>query len=294
MKLYKVLLEPESNFATLLRGDTLFGQLCWATALLYGHERLSTLLGGYKDTPFLIVSDPFVPGYLPKPSLPGALLGESADEKKENRKRIWMKLEDLKNGAYERAKTDEEVQNSDTHSVQVHNSLNYLSFNTDGKQFAPYSATEYKIGEKELYCLLDETQFDKAELDEVLRFVGNYGYGKESSIGKGRFSVGLIEEVALPQEGTTFMTLGPAVLQGCKCIDIWYDTFTRFGKHGAHRAHTNAFKRPILMSERGAVVKFDSTEKKQFIGQAVHDVSPAYPDTVHQGYAIVVAVRETK
>ncbi len=58
MKLYKVPIEPTSQFATKLKGDTLFGQICWAIFYKFGKERLTYLLETYRDNrPFLIVSE---------------------------------------------------------------------------------------------------------------------------------------------------------------------------------------------------------------------------------------------
>jgi CRISPR-associated protein Csm4 len=236
MTLYKTILTPVSRFATPPRGDTLFGQLCWAVVHRYGEKRLQTLLDDYDENPFLIVSDLFAPGHLPKPSLPSTLLGESPDEKKTNRKKIWLTPDDLVVGRYERAKRDEEVGYKLRAETRVHNSLNYRTFRTDASgAFAPYGALEYAVSPGELYLLLDEGRLEAAELYELLGFVGAYGYGKESTIGKGRFEVGPLERCEFPVEGTTHMALSPVVLQDEEAR-IWYEPFTRFGKHGAQRA----------------------------------------------------------
>ena len=70
MKLYKATMIPTSNFATKLKGDTLFGQICWAIRFSFGEERLKELISTYEKKPFLIVSDPFAKAnyaeYLPK------------------------------------------------------------------------------------------------------------------------------------------------------------------------------------------------------------------------------------
>ncbi len=294
MKLYKTTLIPQSHFATTLKGDTLFGQLCWSIAHTLGSDRLTQLLENYDISPFLVVSDALAPGYLPKPSLPGSMLGESADDKKRNRKRIWLKEEVLTEGRYTDAMTDKELGNDDELLTQVHNSLNYKSFNTDGELFSPYSSSEFRLTPKEVYCLIDEACFSLEELQQAFELMGTYGFGKESSIGKGRYSISVFEAASLQNEGRTFMTLGPAVLVGGDFKACWYDTFVRFGKHGAARAHTNAFKRPLLMADCAAVVQYDASRQIDFIGKAVKGVSPAYPDTVHQGYAIVTAIKEVE
>ena len=109
MRLYKTTITPQSNFATTLRGDTLFGQMCWSLRYRFGNERLEQLLKEYETKPFLVVSDGFAKGYLPKPKMPGSLLGEKADEKKVNRKKIWLTRKELENGNFANAKTDEEA-----------------------------------------------------------------------------------------------------------------------------------------------------------------------------------------
>lgn len=294
MKLYKTILTPDSNFATVLKGDTLFGQMCWSVAHLFGKERLEALLSDYDTHPFAVVSDAFAPGYLPKPHLPMELLGTDVANRKEARKRVWMRYEDLQSGDFTLAKTDVEAGVVDENVVQVHNSLNYLNFNTGDEAFAPYRSSEIRLSPKEIYCLIDENRLSCDALQQLFAFMGAYGYGKESSIGKGRFTVSDFTPVELATTGRAFMTLSPSVLEGQACSSCYYDTFVRFGKHGDRRAHTNAFKRPLLMAEHGAVLLFDAPVDLCFAGKAVRGISPAYPDTVHQGYAITVAIKEPK
>jgi len=74
MKLYKTTIKANSNFATTLKGDTIFGQICWYIELLKKGE-LKKMLENYDKKPFLIVSDAFISGYLPKPKMPSHFLG---------------------------------------------------------------------------------------------------------------------------------------------------------------------------------------------------------------------------
>ena len=296
MTLYKTTLTPLSRFATPLRGDTLFGQLCWAIVHRYGEAKLETLLACYDDAPFLVVSDLFASGHLPKPSLPASLLGESPDEKKANRKKVWLMPEDLFSGRYDKAKRDEEAAYGFRAETTVHNSLNYRTFRTDASgAFAPYGAMEYDLTAGDIYLLLDDEKLGVDELSDLLVFVGQYGYGKESTIGKGRFTLTPLQKVQLPtQESTTYMTLSPMVLEGERATSVWYEPFVRFGKHGAQRARKAPFKRPLLLADTGAVLRYDTPKRRLYAGRAIHDVSPAHPDTVHQGYAITVAIGEVK
>ena len=52
MTLYKTTITPKSNFTTPLKGDTLFGQICWAIRYRLGEDRLNELLSDYDKKPF--------------------------------------------------------------------------------------------------------------------------------------------------------------------------------------------------------------------------------------------------
>jgi len=293
MKLYKTTISPESNFATTLRGDTLFGQICWSIKYAFGEERLKELLKTYEKKPFLVVSDGFVSEYLPKPKMPSVLLGESSEDKKINRKKIWLSLKQLQSGNFSDAKTDEEVKNGDKSIVTMHNSIDYRSFKTsDDGSFAPYGEKEFSIGKKDIYFLIDDLQFSLDELQKAFEQLSLSGYGKDTTIGKGRFTFEDFEEVKIDNTSKTFMSISPFSPQGIECKEIYYEPFTRFGKFGGDRAFKNAFKKPILMADCASMVHFEEVQELHYIGNAIKNISDAHPDTVHQGYSIVVPIKE--
>jgi CRISPR-associated protein Csm4 len=295
MKLYKISITPSSNFATTLKGDTLFGQMCWAISYAFKKERLATLLKNYREgeKPFLVVSDAFPKGFLPKPKMPSSLLKEKSEEKKLNRKKIWLTSEALQRGAYTEAKSDKEVGNNDTQNMQIHNAINYKTSHT-GDGFDPYGLETWSLSPKDIYCLIDENQLSIDELKEVLKLLSEMGYGKKSTIGKGRFTIDTIEEVSIDSCATRFMTLSPFSPKGLEAKNIYYDPFTRFGKFGGSRAYKNAFKKPILLADVASVVEFNEVKTYQYLGRAISGLSdiPEYSDTVHQGYSIVLPLKE--
>jgi CRISPR-associated protein Csm4 len=295
MKLYKISITPSSNFATTLKGDTLFGQMCWAISYAFKKERLATLLKDYRvgEKPFLVVSDAFPKGFLPKPKMPSSLLKEKSEEKKLNRKKIWLTSEALQRGAYTEAKSDKEVGSNDTQNMQIHNAINYKTSHT-GDGFDPYGLETWSLSPKDIYCLIDENQLSIDELKEVLKLLSEMGYGKKSTIGKGRFTIDTIEEVSIDSCATRFMTLSPFSPKGLEAKNIYYDPFTRFGKFGGSRAYKNAFKKPILLADVASVVEFNEIKMHQYLGRAISGLSdiPEYSDTVHQGYSIVLPLKE--
>lgn len=290
MQFYKTTITALSNFGTTLKGDTLFGQLCWSIRFTFGENRLKELLSNYDTAPFLIVSDGFAKGYLPKPTMPSKLLQENSDEKKANRKKIWLQIDELKNGNYKTAHTDEEVKNKDKIISTVKNSLNYKTFTTDEGDFSPYSESEISLSPKDIYFAVSE-KFTKDELNKALHTMSQTGYGKNTTIGKGFFSFSELVKIDISGSSKSFMTLSPCSLQGIECSDFFYEPFTRFGKHGASLLNQNPFKKPILLADTAAVIHFDEPKNIDFIGKSIQGHS-SHKQTVHQGYAIVIPIKE--
>jgi len=300
MKLYRVPITPTSDFVTKLKGDTLFGHICWAIFYHFGQERLSNLLEAYakeEQRPFLVVSDAFPSGYLPKPKMPSRLLGEKSEEKKLNRKKTWLTFQELLNGAYTKAKSDKEIENSDRSDVTIHNALNYKTFHT-GEGFDPHSLAISHLGKKDVYVLLDDSQLSFNDFVEVFTLLGSMGYGKKATTGKGRFSFRKeeIKAIEVEKRSKVFITLSPFSPKGVGTDTMFYEPFTRFGKFGGERAYKNAFKKPILLADTASVVVFDEVQERQYLGRAVTGLSdiPEYSDTVHQGYSIVLPLRGLK
>lgn len=293
MTLYKTTITPNSNFATVLKGDTLFGQMCWAVFYLFGKNSLDSLLANYDSKPFLIVSDGFAPNYLPKPYLPSSLLGEDSDLKKENRKRVWLTLNELQNGEFTKAIDDEEALSSDKTTVMVHNSINYQTSTTGGEGFNPYGIEERSLTPKDIYFLVSDV-FSLDMLTKSFEFLSLQGYGKKSSTGKGRFSFSDFECLGFKKkESTSFMTLSAFSPYGLNVKALYYEPFTRFGKHGANLANKNPFKKPLLLADKSSVLVFEKSQILQYVGSAIEGHS-THSGTVHQGYSIVVPIKELK
>jgi len=290
MNLYKTTIIPLSNFATKLQGDTIFGQLCWAIRFTFGEERLEKLLNNYETAPFLIVSNGFANDYLPKPSMPSNYLSENPDEKKENRKKIWLKLDELANGKYYKARTNKEINYINKAEAVVKNTINYKTFKTEDG-FDPYAEEESSISKHDIYFLLDENQFLLDELKKSFQTLSDMGFGKNSTIGKGRFEFLDFEKVKINMKSNIFMTLSPCNLQGLKCKEVFYTPFTKFPKHGALLSTSSPFKKPLLLAQSTSVVIFNDIEELQYIGKAIKGYS-AHEKTFHQGYSIVLPLKD--
>jgi len=145
------------------------------------------------------------------------------------------------------------------------------------------------LSPQDIYFLINESRFKVEELKQAFAMLSKMGYGKNSSIGKGNFTFGDFEKIEFKNGSKTFMTLSPSVIEGQNIATCYYEPFTRFGKHGAGLANTNPFKKPILMADSGAVVIFEDTCTKDYIGKAIKKHS-SHSKTVHQGYSIVLPI----
>jgi len=307
----KATLAPRTAFATPLMGDTLFGQLCWAIRQGWGEARLSELLEGYTaGRPFLVVSDGFPAGYLPMPALPSRYWREEADpsQRKALKRRVWLAETESAHplADWQRlAKTPEEAGAAADSRSQPRNSLNRLTLATGkGAGFAPYTVRQhwYPPGARlDIHILLDEARLSPADLGLALAAVGLTGFGKDASVGLGKFTPESLQTHTLPrqQDSNAWLTLAPCALQGLglDARRCYYRPFTRYGRHGAQAVLLgNPFKAPLLLAAAGAVLSPGAGEcdiDVSFIGQGLGgagQLSKVLPQTVHQGYAPVVGV----
>jgi CRISPR-associated protein Csm4 len=282
MKLYKATINPLSPFATELKGDTLFGQICWGIVYIYGEEKLKKLLKDYEKKPFLIVSDGFLKDHLLKPTFPREILRETIEGmKKEYRKRIWVEIDDILKGDFSKAKKEEEVQFK-KNLFEVKNNINYKTFTT-GEGFAPFmvDSTIY-LKEIDIYFLINDYE---EEIKKAFNLISKIGYGKDANLGKGKFEISEFKEIAL-KKSDTYMTLSDFILTSVNG-KIYYDVITKFPKTRGDLA--NPFKNPILMAKSGAGIKLNKKEKLSYIGKAIKGFSNN-PNIVHQGYAITFPI----
>ena len=316
MKTMRTCIRPLSAFGTPPKGDTLFGQLCWAIRNCFSEERLIKLLEGYLEgCPFAVLSDAFPVGFFPCPALPGHWFGELVDiDRKEAKKRIWLPEKHCSEPVREWLKLcrkADSIPGGAFHArPQPHNQIDRRT-GTTGEGFAPYIMTQYwyrsvPAGDESgmpsrltIYVVYDEERITSEELGQLFADVGEIGFGRDASIGLGKFSIESFENCSLPMQpdSNVWMTLAPCAPQG---MDLdpgrsFYKVFVRFGRHGDVAGHAdNPFKSPVLLCQTAAVLTPRHYETRSFAGQGLGGegtLSKAIPDTVNQGYAPVLGIR---
>jgi len=322
VKRYEFTLHPLSDFGTPLKGDTLFGCFCWQVAydgsLVNGG--LEKALKGYGQKPFAVFSSAFLKVgdakstyVLKRPDLPmgrlfpehGAGRKERYESLKENKKRKWMAVEnelavDLKKVRF--------LSGDELHtefgvgpvipSARAHNAINRLTLSTGTGAFAPYEMKTLCYAPNvtlAVVVLLDEDLTTAEQVQKGLDRVGKFGFGRDASIGMGRFEVNSCQELANPESAQAqgAYTLAPCVPDAFESDRIFFSPFIRFGKHGDHLANRgNPFKNPVIMADEGAVLlnQPGAVVDKPYVGKAVGGISKAQQTAVVQGYAPCIPI----
>lgn len=282
MQLLTFKIIPKSSFATVPTGDVIFGQI-----LAYLFLENDTAFANYLDEkPKLIVSDMMPLGYVYRPNLPLECfkpLGEKEVDKKAIRKAKYIKLEELQQGNLSKCEKVDFFQNE----IVVKNSINRATFTTDGDNFAPYSLNEFNFT-KELWIFIMVKDTIKNKIVATLEQIGKYGFGKEANIGKGVFDIEQINTSIKDIDTNYYMSISPVILQNQSYQNIWYESYTKFGKFGLDKANDNAFKKPTLLAKSATVVKSD--KKLNYFGKAVDNGFENKPSFL-QGYSIALPIR---
>ena len=315
MKTYRFKLHPRTAFGTPLLGETLFGSLCWAIRHQFGEEKLEELLDGYTEgRPFCVVSDAFPTGFVPLPALPQRLWNTSStDDRKYLKKKAWLPFNCLKDAQREEwrnlARTDAEVlldlnpSGCEGKSLRFdaeasHNTINRETLTTGEGEFAPYLQSQiwhHQCIALDVYVVLDEERFALEDLVSTLVSVGLTGFGRDASIGLGKYEIDEeLEVVQDDKESCTCLALASCALGEVENIDskgTFYRVKTHFGRHGAEYAiGGQPFKRPILLAQSGAVIALKTNHSAPFIGQGLTGISNQCANTVHQGYCPVIHI----
>jgi CRISPR-associated protein Csm4 len=330
---YFITIDPLSYFGTPLKGDTLFGQVCWQVA--YASEivegGLDRAISLYTEKPFAIFSSAF-PVFqskdgsynwlMPRPSIPEKNLFETDassrlqtyETRKEKKERKWLLLkegDDIHLPGTPLLSDKEAIEMADPSlfkslknfkiiksNVQPHNTINRISNTTGIGMFAPYVVDQIhffpglKLG---FIVLISNDLTDIERIAMALRKIGSAGFGRDATIGAGRFKVENIREIPISSDSSinALYTTAPSVPDCSPWEKVYFTPFTRFGRHGDSAAVSgNPFKAPVIMADEGTMLigSISDPSKIPYVGKAVTGISFEIPSTVAQGYAPVIPV----
>ncbi len=305
MELYQLDIAPTGGFYTPIKGDTLFGMFCWAAAEKFGENRLTKLLDGYADNrPYIVLSDAFPKGHLPKPVLPFPYYKKegqkdddfNAKDRKKFKRREWLPADKVFLPTNQMAASFAEVSFMKK-TLKTANSVNPETNHASGGKYSAYLTDQfYYQSVLTVYAVIDEPRISADEVKSLFEQIGLTGYGKKASSGGGKFSVREMKRVSFDNpDYTALMTLAPCVpaIGEFDADKSFYKVFIRFGRHGNTAALSgNPFKLPVLTMDTGAVLTPNTMPAKAplFVGTGVKGVSLTDDRTVFQGYAPVIGL----
>ncbi len=268
--LHRVTIRLTAPLGTPVVSGTLFGHLCWAMVDLRGEEALAdwlTAMETGRRPPFLL-SDAFPAGFLPRPLMPprwpeGDPPLERATKWKKARKAVLVRREDfleLRKGAPEAAWAEAAADASPPEPEEhrhAHNRIDRIRNTTPesaGIWFVDDLWYDGRDGRDRLDVYVD-TDLDAALLRDLFTLVGENGYGRDITHGRGFFAV---EELApdgglVAFEGNRLVSLS----RGCLTDNMREPRYRRTTHYGKLAIRMNAltgrpWKKPILLTLPGA------------------------------------------
>lgn len=274
LRRHRLTLDPSSPFGTPPTSGTLFGQLCWAKRWRDGADALRAWLRRLPHEPFLI-SDLLPADHLARPQLAPALTGSAAaPDAKALKRRRYVSLQSwrgLRTAATPEALAQALRASSGDPPLfatarSPHNRIDRRSGKTPeagggGLWFADELWPAQRDGhagpiEADLYV---QTTLPAREVEALLADIGAWGFGRDASIGRGRFRLEGSEPAGwladAPTGGGTLrmLSLSQGVISGNMREARW-QRFVLFGKVGRPMMieGKRPWKLPVLLAEAGA------------------------------------------
>lgn len=308
MHYFRVELELETAILTPIHSGTLFGQLCWSYRTLHGEEALESWLRQQDEAPFLL-SGAMPRGFLPRPMLAPMARTEplsltKLQDAKMLRRRQWTRREDfqaIRKGLSERRllerleRTEASAAPALRMARRAHNEINRLTGTTPaagGLYFVDESwpSAEDGSGFVDVYV---GTELDEIAVRKLFEFTGKWGFGRDASTGRGRWSCTVHREGndLFGDEGGRRMSLSHGSLTE-NMTDPRYKLHVHFGKvGGGYGITSNPFKYPLTLLRPGATFRPGGAEPGRY-GELLRDVHPEKPWIVQDARHLTVGFTE--
>lgn len=307
MPAYRIRLRLGGPLATPLHSGTLFGHLCWAKRLRDSETALVAWLAALPESPFLL-SDALPRDQLPRPLLqpadrPEPAMGQSRqdflkrlEDDKTLRKTAFISISDfleLRTACSEtrllarlrqRMKDPSSTQpRRKTQATvvtvrQAHNTIDRLTGTTPetgGLYFMDEDWRQDAAAEFDVYAA---TEIAQTELQGLFDTVGEFGYGRDANLGRGRFTatVAPMDARLLAHDGNRQLSLSHGTITANMAVPF-YKLHTHYGKLGGFYAggERSPFKRPLLLTRPGAT--FSPADTGPF-GALLADTHPHHPE----------------
>lgn len=308
---YLVRLRLEGPLGTPLISGTLFGHLCWAVWQTEGDDGVRAWLEENGRRP-LLISDGFPAGWLPRPVLrPGPAQPragppanrealEQEEKRKKAKKAAWVRVQDwlrLREGLTERSleqhliKREVSPPGGSFHRL-AHNRIDRLT-GTTPEEGGLYFVDEWwpDAGSRD-WDVYVRGDLEPARLEKLFAQVGEFGYGRDGSLGRGRWTakVGEADRQLFQFEGHRLMSLSHGTLTG-NMRQARYKLHTHYGKLGGWLAGgaANPFKYPLTLLRPGAT--FQPGDGGPY-GEMLAEVCRGHEQIRHHAFHLAIPYRE--
>jgi len=257
----KITVKFTTPFITELQSDTIFGHFAWG--LSYKDEdKLNNLMKNFKSEPFIVFSDGIIKGYLPKPLFSSFLPGcDELEYAKQVKKAKYIAKEEIFNNidSLNAEKIFEAVKNQELSlktkvALTQKNSVNRLSNLVEEGLYTikeKFSEDEYEI-----YFKYRNDLMDRKDIEEIFELISNLGYGKDRSVGKGRFKFEIKwdfdERSYFTDKKRYYLNLSTCFYNPDNIAVIYGKSITKFPRAGGFYAN-EPFKNPAIMYLPGSI-----------------------------------------
>jgi len=318
LRRFRLRLNPASPFGTPPTSGTVFGHLAWAIRRREGRDALRALLARLAQDPIL-VSDLLPADHLPRPLLAAETSADAAPERtKALKRRRYVGLDAwraLRTGAtaaaLERALSNNGAIAPDPPFLALggvpHNRIDRETGKTPeagggGLWFAdelwPVPAREgNRAVEADLYI---RSSMPAQRLESLLAEIGESGFGRDATYGRGRFDVAGSESIPWLEEAPRglgrprLLSLSQGVITA-NMLEARWRRFVLFGKLGREMTAEGRrpWKLPLMLAEAGATFSpADDGPFGAWVTGLHQDDDPADP-VGHNGFHLALPFTES-
>jgi CRISPR-associated protein Csm4 len=176
---------------------------------------------------------------------------------------------------------------------QVHRSLNRLSGDATDTEALYFTEEDWHYGRAREWDVYVAGEIGAAELRELFQQVGEFGFGRDASLGRGQFSAQLerADGGLFRYPGQRFLSLSHGVISP-NMVDPLYRLHTHYGKlsNFAVSGASSPFKYPLLLTRAGAT--FSATDSGPF-GALLAGVHPQQLQIRHNAWHLCLPFSAT-
>lgn len=317
MSLFRVRLRLNAPLGTPPSSGTLFGHLCWARREAAGEPALVAWLDTLPEQPWAL-SDAFPANRLPFPMLPSvppdrpermdAAALDKLRKAKKAAKQAWIALDTwkcargrcnapilyaLEEGEKKDREEKADTLESDLATVRIaHNTIDRRTGSTPDEGGLYFVDEDWRFAAEPLRDVYVRAETMPEELRDLFTAVGESGYGRDATYGRGCFAVEAIEDAAWLDDcpGNRMMSLSQGALTP-NMSEPRYKLYTLFGKLGAGLLADGVrpWKKPLLLTRAGCTFRPDGEGPFGAWLTAVHQDRP---EVGHNAFHLAIPYTE--